>query len=200
MIENCSVDATSTVTGTNYVGGIAGKNYGSIMKKCYNAATVTGNGCVGGLAGRSREYHHNMDGWIIACGNTGTIICNNNTVGGVIGQSFMATSIVGAESYMVACYSNAATADYQNLLIGTCERTATHYGSWGLKTNASQTPLKAGTYTACYAFDSAAAITQADIDAMNAAIDEYNTGRTSDDPTYCPYKWSWTAGSLPELK
>ena len=200
VIENCSVDATSTVTGVNYVGGISGNNYGSIMKKCYNAATVTGASCVGGLAGESRDYHHYKDGWMIACHNEGTIIATSSVVGGIMGQSFEGSGHVDSESYMVACWSTAPTADYHNVVVGNCERAESHYGSWGLKTNASQTPLKEGTYTACYAFDSAAAITQADIEAMNAAIDEYNTGRTPEDPTYCPYKWSWTAGSLPVLK
>ena len=200
VIENCSVDATSTVTGVNYVGGISGNNYGSIMKKCYNAATVTGANCVGGLAGESRDYHHYKDGWMIACHNEGTIIATSSAVGGIMGQSLEGSGHVDSESYMVACWSTASTADYQNLLVGACARAVSHYGSWGLKTTASQTPLPTNTYTSCYAFDSADAITQADIEAMNAAIDVYNTGRTPEDPTYCPYKWEWTAGSLPVLK
>ena len=200
VIENCSVDATSTVTGTDYVGGIAGRNYGSIVKKCYNAATITGTSCVGGIAGESRDYQNNLDGWMIACHNEGTVICSGKSVGGIMGQSFEGSGHIGSESYMVACWSTAPTADYQNVLVGSCARAESHYGSWGLKTNASQTPLPAGTYTSCYAFDSAASITQADIDAMNAAIEEYNTGRTPEDPTYCPYEWTWTAGSLPVLK
>ena len=200
VIENCSVDATSTVTGTDYVGGIAGRNYGSIVKKCYNAATITGTSCVGGIAGESRDYKNNMDGWMIACHNEGTVICSGKSVGGVMGQSFEGSGHIDSESYMVACWSTAPTADYQNVLVGACARAESHYGSWGLKTKASQTPLPAGTYTSCYAFDSATDVTKADIDAMNAAIDEYNTGRTPEDPTYCPYKWTWTAGSLPVLK
>jgi hypothetical protein len=200
VIENCSVDETSTVTGVDYVGGISGRNYGSIMKKCYNAATITGTSCVGGLTGESRDYQNNLDGWMIACHNEGTVICSGKSVGGVMGQSFEGSGHTNSESYMVACWSTAPTADYQNVLVGACARAESHYGSWGLKTKASQTPLPAGTYTSCYAFDSAASITQADIEAMNAAIDVYNTGRTPEDPTYCPYKWTWTAGSLPVLK
>lgn len=200
VIENCSVDATSTVTGIDYVGGISGRNYGSIMKKCYNAATITGTSCVGGLAGESRDYQNNLDGWMIACHNDGTVISSGKSRGGIMGQSFEGSGHVDSESYMVACWSTAPTADYQNLLVGACARAVSHYGSWGLKTTASQTPLPTDTYTSCYAFDSAASITQADIDAMNAAIDVYNTGRTPEDPTYCPYKWEWTAGSLPVLK
>ena len=206
VIEKCSVDATSTVTGVNYVGGISGRNYGSIMKKCYNAATITGTSCVGGLAGESRDYQNNLDGWMIACHNEGTVICSGKSVGGIMGQSFEGSGHIDSESYMVACWSTAPTADYQNVLVGSCARAESHYGSWGLKTKATQTPLKGSSttseipYIACYAFDSADAITQADIDAMNAAIEEYNTGRTPEDPTYCPYKWEWTAGSLPVLK
>ena len=206
VIENCSVDATSTVTGLDYVGGISGRNYGSIMKKCYNAATITGTSCVGGLAGESRDYQNNLDGWMIACHNEGTVICSGKSVGGIMGQSFEGSGHIDSESYMVACWSTAPTADYQNVLVGSCARAESHYGSWGLKTKATQTPLMGSSttseipYKACYAFDSAASITQADIDAMNAAIEEYNTGRTPEDPTYCPYKWEWTAGSLPVLK
>ncbi len=200
VIEDCSVDATSTVTGLDYVGGISGRNYGSIMKKCYNAATVTGTSCVGGLTGESRDYQNNLDGWMIACHNEGTVICSGKSVGGIMGQSFEGSGHINSESYMVACWSTAPTADYQNVLVGSCARAESHYGSWGLKTKASQTPLNEGTYTSCFAFDSAASITQADIDAMNAAIDVYNTDRVPEDPTYCPYKWTWTAGSLPVLK
>ena len=200
IIENCSVDATSTVTGTAYVGGIAGCNYGSIVKNCYNAATITGTSCVGGIAGESRDYFHNMDGWVIACGNTGTIISSAKSVGGVFGQSFEGSNIENSESYMVACYSTAATADYQNILVGSCQRAESHFGSWGLTTNPSQTPLPDGTYTDCYVFDSADAISQADVDAMNAAIDLYNTDRATDDPTYCAYKWVLGAGNIPVLK
>ena len=201
IIENCSVDATSTVTGADFVGGISGRNYGSIMKKCYNAATITGVGCVGGLAGESRDYVDYKDGWMIACHNEGTVISTKSTVGGIMGQSFVDHGHVDSENYMVACWSTAQTADYQNVLVGSCASTSVdHYGSWGLKTKASQTPLKNGSYTSCYVFDSVDAITQADIDAMNAAIDQYNTGRTPEDPTYCPYKWDWTEGSLPVLK
>ena len=75
-----------------------------------------------------------------------------------------------------------------------------NYGSWGIKTQPSQSAIRNGQNTACYAFDSAASITQAQVDAMNAAIDTFNAGKTSADAEYCPYKWSWTAGSLPVLK
>ena len=199
LIENCSVDATSTVTGTTYVGGITGHNYGSVIRSCFNAATVSGTSIVGGIAGRSRDYTKEKDAWIIGCGNEGHIV-GNSSVGGVVGQIYEDNSHTNAETYTVACYTNAQTADYQNIIIGECLRTTTQYASWGIKTAESQTPAQSGSYSACYAYDSVADITQSDIDAMNAKIDEYNIGRTPEDITYCPYKWTWTPGNLPVLQ
>ena len=101
---------------------------------------------------------------------------------------------------MVACYTTATVSDYTNLLIGNCASTTLHYGSWGLKSDADQKPLADGAYTACYAFDSVDAISQTDIEAMNAAIDTYNEGREATSADYCPYKWAWTGGNLPVLQ
>ena len=199
LIENCSVDATSTITGTTYVGGITGHNYGSVIRSCFNAATVSGTSIVGGIAGRSRDYTKEKDAWIIGCGNEGHIV-GNSSVGGVVGQIYEDNSHTNAETYTVACYTNAQTADYQNIIIGECVRTTTQYASWGIKTSESQTPAQSGSYSACYAYDSVADITQSDIDAMNAKIDEYNVGRNPEDITYCPYKWTWTPGNIPVLQ
>ena len=198
VIEGCSIDATSTVEGRGYVGGIVGRNYGSIVKTSYSAATVDGLNLVGGITGQNMDYFHNQDGLIIACVNDG-IITGDSNVGGITGCSEEIKDLVNAQSYIVASCTRASEADYTNIIAGNAVRCVANYGSWGLKTKADQQPLPAGTYTACYAYDSAAAITQADVDAMNAAIDEYNTGRTADDPTYCAYKWAWTEGNLPEL-
>ena len=199
IIEGCSIDEASTVTGTGCVGGIAGRNYGSILKTSLNKARVHGVANVGGIAGHSRDYTKEKDGWVIACVNEG-VVSGTNNVGGVVGYSEEDNNHTNAESYLVACSTTASQADYTNIIVGNVVRCVSNFGSWGLKTKASQTPLSAGTYTACYAYDSAADITQADVDAMNAAIDEYNNGRASDDPTYCAYKWAWTDGTLPVLQ
>ena len=49
-----------------------------------------------------------------------------------------------------------------------------------------------------YKFADASAVTQADVDAMNQAIADYNA--ISGIEQTCPYTWSWTNGSWPVLK
>ncbi len=50
-IENCHVDASVTISGDNYVGGIAGTISYMTIKDCESAATVQGNEGVGGIVG-----------------------------------------------------------------------------------------------------------------------------------------------------
>ena len=198
LIEKCSIDNSSTVNGDTNVGGIVGRNYGSIVKNSSNEATVTGNTYVGGIVGLSlhngtgRDSGLPLPSYVIACKNIGKIAGANN-VGGIIGESQAGSQ----KSSMVACYTAAIVAEYSNLLIGNCHKTTDNYGSWGLKISDDQKPLVDGTYTSCYAFTSA---TEAEVNAMNAAIDQYNTGRAADDPTFCPYKWTLTEGNLPVLQ
>ena len=198
VMENCTADAASKVKGRDNVGGIAGLNYGGVMINCCNAATVEGESCVGGVVGYTREYHHYKSGYVIACGNEGKV-SGNSTVGSIVGHSLKDNNHQSSVSAVVACWSTAEVGSYEYLLISNCVN-AVNYGSWGIKTHPSQSAIRFGQNTACYAFDSAASITQAQVDAMNAAIDTFNAGKTSADAEYCPYKWSWTAGSLPVLK
>ena len=198
IMENCTADADSKVKGRGNVGGIAGINYGGIMINCRNAATVEGQGYVGGVVGYTRDYHNYKSGYVIACGNEGKV-SGNSTVGSITGNSLKDNNHVESVSAVVACWSTAEEGSYPYLLVSNCVN-AVNYGSWGIKTQPSQSVIKNGKNTACYAFDSAASITQEQVDAMNAAIDTFNAGKTSADAEYCPYKWSWTAGSLPVLK
>ena len=198
VMENCTADKASTVKGRDNVGGIAGNNYGGVMINCRNAATVEGDGNVGGIVGYTREYHHYKSGYVIACGNEGKV-SGNSTVGSIVGNSLKDNNHTESVSAVVACWSTAEEGSYPYLLVSYCVN-AVNYGSWGIKTHPSQSAIRFGQNTACYAFDSAASITQAQVDAMNAAIDTFNAGKTSADAEYCPYKWSWTAGSLPVLK
>ena len=81
-IRNCSSGVT--VKGESDVGGIAGKNLGTVAK-CYNVAEVTGKDMVGGIVGS------NTDGKIITvenCYNTGSIQCDDDGYcGGVVGKN-----------------------------------------------------------------------------------------------------------------
>lgn len=198
VMENCTADEASTVKGRDNVGGIVGINYGGVMINCRNAATVEGDGNVGGIVGYTREYHHYKSGYVIACGNEGKV-SGNSTVGSIVGNSLKDNNHTESVSAVVACWSTAEEGSYPYLLVANCVN-AVNYGSWGIKTQPSQSAIRNGQNTACYAFDSADSITQAQVDAMNAAIDTFNAGKTSADAEYCPYKWSWTAGSLPVLK
>ena len=198
IMENCTADADSKVKGRGNVGGIAGINYGGIMINCRNAATVEGQGYVGGVVGYTSDYHNYKSGYVIACGNEGKV-SGNSTVGSIVGNSLKDNNHQSSVSAVVACWSTAEEGSYPYLLVSNCVN-AVNYGSWGIKTQPSQSVIKNGKNTACYAFDSAASITQEQVDAMNAAIDTFNAGKTSADAEYCPYKWSWTAGSLPVLK
>ena len=193
VMENCTADAASTVKGRNNVGGIAGLNYGGVMINCRNAATVEGESCVGGVAGYTRDYHHYKSGYIIACGNEGKV-SGTSSVGSITGHSLKDNNHQPSVSAVVACWSTAEEGSYPYLLVSTCIN-AVNYGSWGIKTQSSQSVSKDGKNTACYAFNSAADITKAQVDAMNTAIDAFNAVADFE----CPYKWSWTAGSLPVL-
>jgi hypothetical protein len=66
-----------------------------------------------------------------------------------------------------------------------------------VKASGLSTVVGYGNSTACYAFDSVSAITPADVKAMNAAIEDYNSTRAGQQ-SYCPYTWSLAAG-IPKL-
>ena len=77
IIENCYV--TGSVTGSSNVGGVAGANTTGTILNCYSAATVTGVYNVGGVAGYN-------DSTVQRCYATGNI-SGNTYVGGVVGSS-----------------------------------------------------------------------------------------------------------------
>ncbi len=70
---------TGDVTGNDYTGGVAGENGGTVTN-CYNTGDVSGNDFVGGVVG------DNYSGTVANCYNTGDV-SGNNMVGGVIGDN-----------------------------------------------------------------------------------------------------------------
>ncbi len=76
-IENLSV--SGSVSGNDYVGGIAGDNRGSV-EDCDFTGSVSGNNYVGGVVGLNR-------GSVINCTNTGSVKGSGNRVGGVVGYN-----------------------------------------------------------------------------------------------------------------
>ncbi|MBR3790657.1 MAG: hypothetical protein IKK20_02515, partial [Clostridia bacterium] len=84
VVKNLNVagENENSITGANYVGGIAGYNTGTITN-CQNSATVTATGSyVGGIVGVN-------NGKLKDAYNTGTVVGSNTTfglaVGGVVG-------------------------------------------------------------------------------------------------------------------
>ena len=80
IITNCFNSAI--ITGTNHVGGVAGYSEGNI-RNCYNTAAVSGNRYVGGVTGRNYSVLENSY-------NTGSVTgtgSNSFDIGGAVGLS-----------------------------------------------------------------------------------------------------------------
>ncbi|MBR0112366.1 MAG: hypothetical protein IJM02_01325, partial [Clostridia bacterium] len=76
-----------SITGNNYVGGVAGYNNGGSVTNCYNTGDVSGNKNVGGVVGQ------NLDNSKVSnCYNTGNV-SGNDSVGGVVGANYMSSTI-----------------------------------------------------------------------------------------------------------
>ena len=94
-IENCSV--SGSVSGTVYVGGVVGAQWGGSITGCSSSATVKGTVDVGGVAGQT-----NSNATMTACYATGNMTLeiasqNNIDVGGAVGFN--------GGSRILACYA-----------------------------------------------------------------------------------------------
>jgi len=114
-VKNLGVEGS--VTGSNYVGGLAGSVYGgsSSVTNCYSAVVVSGVQYVGGLAGTLSG-----NGLIVAnCYATGSV-SGNREVGGLVGLATAAASVT-------SCYTTSAVSGNQRVagLVGYSD----NYGS-----------------------------------------------------------------------
>ena len=94
-IENCSV--SGSVSGTVYVGGVVGAQWGGSITGCSSSATVKGTVDVGGVAGQT-----NSSATLTACYATGNVTLEidpkkNIAGGGLVGMN--------AGSSLLACYA-----------------------------------------------------------------------------------------------
>ena len=94
-IENCSV--SGSVSGTVYVGGVVGAQWGGSITGCSSSATVKGTVDVGGVVGQT-----NSNATMTACYATGNVTLeiapiNNIDVGGAVGFN--------GGSRILACYA-----------------------------------------------------------------------------------------------
>ncbi len=200
-LRNCTTDKNTKVVGSgSNIGGICGMNYGAVIINCVNNADVTGKTYVGGVVGYTRDYHHDTDYYVIACGSTAeaTITAKDGSVGGVAGYAMTDDSHRNTVGYIVACYSQSSVSGKKSAVILGSSSNSTVIASVGVKNGTTQACDSDCTVNGVFAYDNAAAVTQADVDAMNQAIATYNA--TSGIEQTCPYTWEWTNGSLPVLK
>jgi hypothetical protein len=87
-VSNLGLEDVS-ITGQNYVGGIAGGTYSSSIENCYSTGDISGTNQVGGIAG---DTYSNIDN----CYSTGDI-SGTNQVGGIVGETY--------SSSIESCYS-----------------------------------------------------------------------------------------------
>ena len=94
-IENCSV--SGSVSGTVYVGGVVGAQWGGSITGCSSSATVKGTVDVGGVAGQT-----NSSATLTACYATGNVTIEINPA-----KNIACGSLVGmnAGSSLLACYA-----------------------------------------------------------------------------------------------
>ena len=94
-IENCSV--SGSVSGTVYVGGVVGAQWGGSITGCSSSATVKGMVDVGGVAGQT-----NSSATLTACYATGNVIIEINPKKNIAGGSLVG---MNAGSSLLACYA-----------------------------------------------------------------------------------------------
>lgn len=82
-IENLTVDNDCSITGDEYVGGVAGFNYWGSIQGCTNNATIIGNKYVGGIVGHS-------EGYVADCCDMGNVQGNQSSgfLGGIVGDNY----------------------------------------------------------------------------------------------------------------
>ena len=94
-IENCSV--SGSVSGTVYVGGVVGAQWGGSITGCSSSATVKGTVDVGGVAGQT-----NSSATLTACYATGNVTIEIDPAKNIAGGSLVG---MNAGSSLLACYA-----------------------------------------------------------------------------------------------
>ena len=185
-IENCSV--SGSVSGTVYVGGVVGAQWGGSITGCSSSATVKGTVDVGGVAGQT-----NSNATMTACYATGNATLeiasqNNIDVGGAVGFN--------GGSRILACYATgnvtSTGSSTVNVYIGGfCGYNSTTVTACYWKNNKEQGIgyNKVGTDTESTKVDGTNVTWQKAVDAMNTALQTAGS------------KWRYELnGALPTLR
>ena len=202
IIRNCSNDVNTKVVGTSdSVGGIAGNNYGATIINCHNYADVTGRSSVGGIVGYTRDYHHNKDGYIVACTTypEAAITAKNGNAGGIAGYTLADNQHTNTYMHIVACTSlSNIVGKTKGCIIGQINHGQHTAGCVAVKNGATvlygkNKPTTESGVKDAILYDAVGSATQADIDALNHAIDHYN-GTTPPAESVCTYRWALVDG------
>ena len=176
-VTYCTTDESTTVKGQSVVGGIVGMNYGCIVGQCVNNAQVSATGdYAGGIVGYHRSYTTKTDGYIIACRSTNKATITSRYAGGIAGYVLHDKNHLYTRSWIVGCASESTITGTTNSggIIGNASN-ATISSCWALQNGTTKLVGKgSATNIASYMYSNATDATQADVDAMNAAIEAFN--------------------------
>ena len=182
-VTYCTTDENTVVKGNHNVGGIVGMNYGCVVGQCVNNADVTARTQVGGIAGSHQSYYRYTDAYIIGCTTTAkaTITATDGYAAAFAGHTRRDNSShINTRTWIVGCASESTVvAPLAGTMVGNCVKNNGEYGnciaaSYAV-TNGTAFAAKGNPQIeAAYNFTTATAATQADVDAMNAAIEAFN--------------------------
>jgi hypothetical protein len=204
---NNTADANTTVTSSgDNIGGIVGTNYGATVIDCKNYADVTGHSSVGGIVGYTRDYHHKKDGYIVACTTypEATIKATNGKAGGIAGGVMTDNGHENTYMHVVACTSfSKIEGATKGCIAGSISGKQHTAGCVAVKNGAnvlygSGTPTTESDVEDAILYDAAAVASQADVNALNAAIAHFNELNPPAE-AYCNYTWT-LENNFPVLK
>ena len=202
IVRNCVTDVNTKVVGTSTnIGGIVGNNYGATIINCHNYADVTGKSSVGGIVGYTRDYHHNKDGYIVACTTypEASITAKNGIAGGIAGYTLADNQHTNTYMHIVACTSlSHISGSTAGCIIGQINHGQHTAGCVAVKNGATKlygkgAPTTESNVEDAILYDAVGSATLADIDALNHAIDHYN-GTTPPAESECTYRWALVNG------
>ncbi len=199
VVRMCQTDEYTEVncSGDN-AGGIVGYNYGATIIACDNHADVTGASSVGGIVGYTRDYHHNKDGYIVACRSyeDATITADGN-VGGIAGFTLADSQHTNTYMHIVACASFSKIVGAENAkkgcIIGMISHRQHTAGCVAVNNGAeklygSGAPTTDSSVVDAILYDNFNDTKQTDIDSLNEAIDHYNENNPPAEAK-CNYRW-----------
>ena len=166
-IENCSV--SGSVSGTVYVGGVVGVQWGGSITGCSSSATVKGTVYVGGVVGQT-----NGGATLTACYATGNVIIEIDPVKNISGGGLVG---MNGGNGLLACYATgnvtSTGSSTVNVYIGGfCGYNSTTVTACYWKNNQEQGIgyKKVGTAPEATKVDGSVVTWQKAVDAMNTAL------------------------------